>query len=110
VLEHLRDLARFFGEARRVLRSGGRAVVSAMHPAMFLRGSQARFADPVSGEVVQPGSLPHQIRDFVMAAVRAGFRMESIGEYAPDARFAARYPRAEKHVGWPILVVLQMRA
>src|SRR4030042_1419663 len=37
VLEHLPDLGHFFGEARRVLRPGGRAVVSAMHPAMFLR-------------------------------------------------------------------------
>jgi malonyl-CoA O-methyltransferase len=109
VLEHLRDLAGFFGEARRVLRTGSRAVVSAMHPAMFLRGSQARFTDPASGEVVQPGSFPHQLGDFIMAAVRAGFHMEGIGEHAPDARFAAHYPRAEKYVGWPMLVVLQMR-
>jgi hypothetical protein len=28
-----------------------------MHPAMFLRGSQARFTDPSSGELVQPGNL-----------------------------------------------------
>jgi ubiquinone/menaquinone biosynthesis C-methylase UbiE len=110
VLEHLRALAGFFGEARRVLRAGGRAVVSAMHPAMFLRGTQARFTDPGSGEVVVPGSFPHQIGDFVMAALRAGFRFDAIGEYAPDAPFAARYPRAEKYVGWPMLVVLHMRA
>lgn len=110
VLEHLSDLEGFFGEARRVLRAGGRAVMSAMHPAMFLRGTQARFTDPASGEVVQPGSFPHRLGDFVMAAQRAGFRMDEIGEYAPDARFAARYPRAEKYVGWPMLVVLQMQS
>jgi len=110
VLEHLRNLAGFFREARRVLRPGGRAVVSAMHPAMFLRGSQARFTDPASGERVQPGSFPHQLGDFVTAAAGAGFRLEGIGEYAPDAGFAAQYPRAEKYVGWPMLVVLQMRA
>jgi len=110
VLEHLRDLGAFFAEARRVLREGGRAVVSAMHPAMFLRGSQARFTDPESGTVVAPGSWPHQVGDFVMAAVGAGFSMEGIGEYAPDAAFAKRYPRAEKYVGWPMLVVLRMRA
>jgi len=110
VLEHLRDLDAFFAEARRVLREGGRAVVSAMHPAMFLRGSQARFTDPESGAVVVPGSWPHQLGDFVMAAVEAGFSLEGVGEYAPDAPFAQRYPRAEKYVGWPMLVVLQMRA
>ena len=110
VLEHLRDLARFFGESRRVLRPGGRAVMSAMHPAMFLRGSQARFTDPDSGRVVQPGSFPHQLGAFVMAALRAGFRLEGIDECAPDAPFAARYPRAEKYVGWPMLLLLRMQA
>ena len=110
VLEHIRDLKQFFSEARRVLRFGGRAVISAMHPAMFLRGSQARFIDPQSGEVVQPGSLPHQTEDFVIAATEGGFRLEHIGEYAPDAAFAAQYPRAEKYIGWPMLVVLQLQA
>jgi hypothetical protein len=80
-----------------------------MHPAMFLRGSQARFTDPASGEVVQPGSLPHRLGDFVMAVLRAGFSIEGIDEYAPDAAFAARYPRAEKYVGWPMLVILRMK-
>ena len=53
--------------------------------------------------------MPHSLGDFVMAAVRAGFTLEGIGEYAPDATFAARYPRAEKYVDWPMLVVLQLR-
>jgi ubiquinone/menaquinone biosynthesis C-methylase UbiE len=110
VLEHLRVLPGFFAEARRVLRPGGRAVMSAMHPAMFLRGSQARFTDPASGEVVQPGSFPHQLGDLVMAALRARFRLDGLGEHAPDALFAARYPRAQKYVGWPMLVVLEMQA
>jgi malonyl-CoA O-methyltransferase len=110
VLEHLRDLRLVFGEARRVLKPDGRAVVSAMHPAMFLKGAQARFTDPASGEKVQPGSVPHALGDFVMAALGAGFTLEAIGEYAPDAAFAARYPRAEKYVDWPMLVVLQLRA
>lgn len=107
-LEHLRDLDRFFGEAHRALRPGGRGVVSAAHPALFLRDSRARFTDPASGEFVEPGSLPHQIDDFVKAALGAGFRLQGLGEYAPDARFASRYPRAAKYVGWPMLVVLSL--
>jgi ubiquinone/menaquinone biosynthesis C-methylase UbiE len=106
VLEHLHELDGFFAEARRVLKPGGRAVLSAMHPAMFLRGTQARFTDPASGEVVQPGSVPHSIAAFVMAAVRAGFRLDAVDEYAPDEAFATRVPRAAKYVGWPMLVVL----
>jgi ubiquinone/menaquinone biosynthesis C-methylase UbiE len=110
VLEHLRDLDAFFAEARRVLRAGGRAVVSGMHPAMFLKGVQARFTDPASGEKVQPGSYAHSIGDLAMAAVRAGFALEGIEERAPDADFGSRYPRAEKYVDWPMLVVLTLRA
>ena len=110
VLEHLRELGPFFGEAQRVLRPGGRAVVSAMHPAMFLKGTQARFTDPATGEKVEPGSVDHSLGDFVMAAVRAGFALEAVDEYAADAAFAERHPRAEKYVGWPMLVVLQLRA
>jgi ubiquinone/menaquinone biosynthesis C-methylase UbiE len=110
VLEHLQELTLFFAESRRVLRKGGLAVFSAMHPAMFLKGVQARFTDPDSGERVQPGSVAHTIGDFVMAAVRAGFAIEGVDERAPDADFAARLPRAEKYVDWPMLVVLKLRA
>jgi ubiquinone/menaquinone biosynthesis C-methylase UbiE len=110
VLEHLKDLDAFFGEARRVLKPGGRAVLSGMHPAMYLRDVRARFHDPVTGEKVEPGSVEHGIGDFVMAAVRAGFALEGIVEQAPDAAYAARCSRAAKYVGWPMLLVLSLRA
>ena len=110
VLEHLRDLDAFFTESHRVLRPQGRAVVSAMHPAMFLRGSRARFTDPDSGEVLAPGSLPHQLGEMVMAVLGAGFTLSGIDEVAPDAEFVGRYPRADRYLGWPMLVVLTMQA
>jgi malonyl-CoA O-methyltransferase len=110
VLEHLHGLAPFLSEARRVLKPGGRAVVSGMHPAMFLRDVRARFYEPATGEKVEPGSVEHTVGDLVMAAVRAGFTLAGVDERAPDAEFAARYPRAEKYVGWPMLVVLRLVA
>jgi len=109
VLEHIGDLAAFFHEAYRVLVPGGFAVMSSMHPAMMLRGTQAQFHDPDSGEVVRPGSLPHQVSDFVMAALAAGFELEYLGEHLADAELAARYPRAEKYIGWPMLMILRIR-
>lgn len=108
VLEHIRTLEPLFAEVKRVLKPGGRAVISTMHPAMFLRGTQARFTDPASGELVSPGSIPHSVSDFVMAALRAGFRLEDVSEHAPDEAFAERFPRAAKYVGWPMLVVLRL--
>src|SRR5262249_53992892 len=100
----------FFAEARRVLRPGGRAVVSAMHPAMFLRGAQARFTDPSSGERVQPGSVDHPLGAFVLAAAPARVRPSAVEGFAADAAFAARSPRAATYVGWPMLVVLALEA
>ncbi|MFC2023506.1 class I SAM-dependent methyltransferase [Chloroflexota bacterium] len=108
VLEHIENLNHFFSEVRRVLRPGGRALLTAMHPAMFLRGGQARFTDPDSGEVVQPGSYAHQISDFVMAGLRNNLSLLHLGEHAPDADFASRYPRCEKYIGWPMLLVLEL--
>jgi hypothetical protein len=54
--------------------------------------------------------LPHQIGDFVMAALRAPFRIDAILERAPDAAFAKSFPRAEKYIGWPMLVVFALSA
>lgn len=110
VVEHLRELAPFFREMRRVLKPGGHAVVSAMHPAMMLRGSVARFTDPATRELVVPGSYPHQFSDIIMASVEAEFRLGHVGEHAPDVEFAARFPRAEKYVGWPMLVMIRLLA
>ena len=93
-----------------MLRPGGRAVVSAHAPRDVPEGRPGALHRPRSGEKVQPGSVAHTIGEFVMAAVRAGFAIEGVDERAPDADFAARLPRAEKYVDWPMLVVLRLRA
>ena len=110
VLEHVEDLAAFFRELRRLLRPGGRAVLSAMHPRMFEKGAWARFTDPATGQVLAPGSRPHSLEDFLQASTGAGFALEEMVERAPVAAFAERWPRAGRYVGWPMLVVLSLRA
>ena len=107
VLEHIADLAHYFSEIARVLGNPGRAVVSAMHPAMFLRDSQAQFTDPNSGEKVRPGSLSHQLSDVVMAAVSASLELVLFAEHSADTQLAEDFPRSEKYVGWPMLVLFQ---
>lgn len=109
VLEHIEDLAGFYREIARVLKARGRVLLSAMHPAMFLKGSQARFTDPATGEKVQPGSWPHQISNFIMAGLTAGLRLRHLSEHAPTESFAADFPRSEKYIGWPMLLVMEFQ-
>jgi malonyl-CoA O-methyltransferase len=107
VLEHIADLDGFFGELRRVCRPSGFVLLSAMHPAMFLRGVQARFIDPSSGRRIGPASHVQQVSDYLMAAVRAGLNLQHAGEHSVDASLSAQSPRAEKYLSWPMLLLLK---
>jgi SAM-dependent methyltransferase len=109
VVDHIRDLRAFFGELGRIVRGDGAIVVSVMHPAMMLKGTQARFHDPVTGETIYPESAPNQISDYVLGAVRAGLAIEEMSEHVVDAALAAAAPRAEKYLGWPMLLVMKLR-
>jgi ubiquinone/menaquinone biosynthesis C-methylase UbiE len=107
VLDHVADLKTFFAELKRLCRPSGAVVISVIHPAMTLRGVQARFIDPGSGRRIGPLSYVHQTSDYLMAAVRAGLELVHMSEYAPGPALAARSPRAVKYVGWPVLLLMR---
>ena len=109
VLDHVADVAGLFTEMARVCRGGGAVVVTAMHPAMMLRGVQARFVDPASGERVQVESVPNQISDYVMGAVRAGLAIEHLSEHAADEALVRATERAGKHLGWLMLMMMRLK-
>ena len=109
VVDHVSDLAGFFGELRRVCRDDGFIVVSVMHPAMMLKGVQARFHDPRTGARVFPESVPNQITDYVMAALEAGLRIQCLSEHPVGEDLVARAPRAEKYLGWPMLFMMTLK-
>ena len=108
VLEHIVDLPAFFRELRRVLRPGGFMVISAMHPAMMLRGVTAHFTDPTTGHDIHPAGRPNQISDYVMGALAAGLALDHLSEHAVDGALVARCPRAEKYLGWPMLLLMRL--
>jgi ubiquinone/menaquinone biosynthesis C-methylase UbiE len=108
VVDHIADLEFLFREMRRVCKQTGWAVVSVMHPAMMLRGVQARFHDPASGQEIRPASHPHQLSNYVMAAARAGFAFDHLGEHVVDETLASRMERARRYVGWPMLFVMRL--
>jgi ubiquinone/menaquinone biosynthesis C-methylase UbiE len=108
VLDHIPNLANLFRELGRICRPSGFVVVSVVHPAMLLRGVQARFIDPVTGCRVRLESYPHQIANYVMAALRAGLRLDHLSEHAVDPALAARSERAQKYLGWPLLLLMRL--
>jgi ubiquinone/menaquinone biosynthesis C-methylase UbiE len=108
VLDHIAGLDRFFQELRRICLPGGCVIISVMHPAMSLRGVQARFTDPGTGRRISPASHAHQMSDYLMAAARAGLKLEEVSEHAADAALAARSPRAAKYLGWPMLLLMKL--
>jgi len=109
VLDHIEDLVGFLRELRRVCAKDGWMVLTVMHPAMMLKGVQARFKDPKTDEEIRPASHPHVMSDYVMAALRAELTIQHLGEYSATEELAARVPRAARYVGWPLLLAMQAR-
>jgi malonyl-CoA O-methyltransferase len=108
VIDHIADLNGLFREMSRVCQPAGFVVVSVMHPAMMLRGVQARFTDPASGRETRPASCPHQLSDYFMAAARAGFVFDHLSEQAVDEALASRLERARRYLGWPMLFLMKL--
>ncbi|HYU81955.1 MAG TPA: class I SAM-dependent methyltransferase [Candidatus Polarisedimenticolia bacterium] len=109
VLEHIpvEDLTAFFRDLGRVVRSDGVIVVTAMHPAMFLKGVSANFRDE-AGEV-RPRSYVATLSDYVMGAIQAGLIIVGLTEHSVDERLAARNERSRKWLDWPALFVMILR-
>jgi len=108
VIDHIADLDGLFRELKRICTPQGCVVISVMHPAMMLRGIQARFTDPATGLETRPRSCPNQIADYVMALTRAGLRFDHMSEHCVDDAVAAAFPRGRKYLGWPMLVVMRL--
>ena len=109
VVDHIEDLDNLFSEMHRVCRPDGNVVVSGMHPAMMLRGVQARFRLPETDREIRPVSYPHEMSDYVMAAARAGFAFDHFSEHVVDEKLAGRLERARKYLGWPMLFLMRLR-
>jgi hypothetical protein len=65
---------------------------------MRLRDVQARFTDPLTGQVIRIDGQPQEFAAIVLAALDSGLRLTHLSEHAPDAAFA----------GWPLLLLLRL--
>ena len=52
--------------------------------------------------------MPNQIADYVNAALAVRMRPRDMVEVAVDADLAARSPRAERYLGWPMLLAFDL--
>ncbi len=107
LVEHLTELRAFYLEIARVLRPGGVALISTLHPAMALRNVQARFTDPATGEVLPIEGRPQAFGELILPALQSGLALDDLQEHSGDDALAAAFPRAERYRGWPMLALLR---
>lgn len=93
VLEHIEDLAPIYAEAARVLRPGGQLFLCELHPFRQLRGGQAHFTDPATGETVHVPAFPHSTSEYVNAGLARGLVLRELGEWIELGAAAGSAPR-----------------
>jgi len=74
VLEHIEKLEPFFVQLERVLRPGGTAFLSELHPERQRRGSQGRFVGADGNTVSVPATLHNEV-DYLNAGNAAGLQL-----------------------------------
>jgi ubiquinone/menaquinone biosynthesis C-methylase UbiE len=115
-LSHLHDVGKAIAEFRRVLRPGGRLIVTDPHPIMVLLTAQPIFAYK-PGELAFVRVRPHQVSDYLTAFATHGFSFISCHEplYAgplPPDGYEERIPDAARAAwaGIPSAIIYEMQA
>lgn len=107
VIEHIEKLEPFFAECRRLCKKNGGLFFSTLHPAMLLKGVEARFTDEATGMKVYPKGYRYETCDFVNAALRAGLQLKEMGEFALNASHQGLTAKIDRYLDYPMLLTLQ---
>lgn len=99
VAEHLERLAPVLTEVARVLRPGGRCLLSALHPDRTAEGQRARFIDPDSGERRHILTVHREEADYLAAGRAAGLIVEEALTLTVSSELARSLPRAARYAG-----------
>lgn len=82
VLEHVESLDEILRKVSQVTKPGGLVYLGELHPFKQYLGSKARF-ETGNGTEVLP-CFTHHISDFILAAKKAGFQIQDLGEFFDD--------------------------
>jgi ubiquinone/menaquinone biosynthesis C-methylase UbiE len=99
VAEHLTDLDATLAEVARVLRPGGRCLLSALHPDRTAEGQKARFIDEETGLRRHIATVHREIGDYLASAASAGLELIEEETLVVDSALAERLPRALPYAG-----------
>lgn len=117
-LEHVADLDAAISELARVVRPGGRVIVSDLHPVAVAVGGAAYFQDAAGGAGVVRG-FRHLHGDYLRAFRRAGLVVEQcleppmseeeVGMQGPAATFLPAAAEAA-YLGLPMALIWELRS
>ena len=93
ILEHVEHVATVFGEAARVLRSGGELFVCELHPMRQHAGGQAQFSNTKTGARQRVTAFLHDVSDYVNAGLTAGRELQNLSEWRDADAPANSQPR-----------------
>jgi hypothetical protein len=100
--EHLPELGRLYGEARRLLTTPGAFVLVGYHPFFIMAAGVPTHFDRADGEAVAIETYIHLPSAHVAAGRAAGFSATELHEGLIDDAWIARKPKWESYRDWPI--------
>lgn len=102
VAEHIADLDALLAEVARVLKPGGRCLLSALHPDRTAEGQRARYIDPDTGERRHIATVHRTISDYHASARNAGLALIEDRTLHVTEDLASRLPRARRYLHQPL--------